>query len=249
MGRRDRVLHSAIQTALNAIYPARCLGCGVVVDGALGLCGSCWRETPFIGGMVCDSCGVPLPGEATEEIVQCDACIAEPPLWSRGRAALQYRDLTRKLILGFKHGDRIELAEPAAAWLAQAARPILQPDMLIAPIPLHRWRLAKRRYNQSALLARALSKLTGHEVCLDLLTRPVATPSLDGKSRSERAATLLGAIAVQPRRADLIKGRKVLLVDDVLTTGATFTDATRACLEAGAEEVCVLALARVTHET
>lgn len=243
------MLQRAIQTALNTIYPPRCLGCGVVVDGSLGLCGTCWRETPFIGGMVCDSCGVPLPGAATGEIVQCDACIAEPPLWSRGRAALKYRDLSRKLILGFKHGDRIELAEPAAAWLAQAARPILQPEMLIAPIPLHRWRLAKRRYNQSALLARALSELTGHDVCLDLLVRPVATPSLDGQSRSERAATLFGAIEVQPRHAGRIDGRKVLLVDDVLTTGATFTAATRACLDAGADEVCVLALARVTRET
>lgn len=239
------MIAQAIQTALRVVYPPRCLGCGCVVDGDQGLCPACWRETKFIGGTVCDSCGVPLPGIAGPDKVQCDSCIADPPVWSRGRAALEYDGLARRLILGFKHGDKIELADPAGRWLAQAAADLLTDDTLVAPIPLHRWRLLKRRYNQSALLAQALSMRAGVEACLDLFLRPIATPSLDGKSRSERAEALEGAITVNPKREDIIAGRRVLIVDDVMTSGATFSAATTAALAAGASEVCVLALARV----
>lgn len=245
MGRTDRVIASAIQTALRVVYPPRCLGCGCVVEGDEGLCAGCWRDTPFIGGTVCDSCGVPLPGVAGPDRVQCDTCLAEPPVWSQGRAALEYDGIARKLILGFKHGDKIELAHVAARWLALAAVELITEDTLIVPIPLHRWRLLRRRYNQSALLAQALALRTASDVCLDVFQRTVATPSLDGKSRGERARILDGAIAVTPRRADVLRGRRVLIVDDVLTTGATLSAATRAALAAGATEVCVLALARV----
>ncbi|MEM8578391.1 MAG: ComF family protein [Pseudomonadota bacterium] len=249
MARVDRALRSAIQTGLEIIYPARCLGCGTVVDGTLGLCGACWRQTPFIGGTVCDSCGVPVPGDSPHDVVTCDSCLRTPPPWDRGRAALLYRDLARKLVLGFKHGDRTEVAQPAGRWLARAAAPLLTPDTLIAPIPLHWRRMFKRRYNQSALLAQALAQHTGHDVCLDLLTRTAFTPVLDGKSRDERAQTLDGALRLNPRRARRVAGRPVLLVDDVMTSGATLSEATRVCQAARAGPVCVVALARVAQDT
>ncbi len=181
-------------------------------------------------------------------MLACDRCLAHPPPWQRGRAALIYKDLARKLVLGFKHGDRLELADIASLWLTRAATPLLTPTTVIAPIPLHWRRMVRRRYNQSALLVQALVAQTGHESCLDLLRRVHATPSLDGKSKPEREATLLGALHVAPKRAARIRGRSVLLVDDVLTTGATFAAATQACYAAGAQQVDVLALARVTFD-
>lgn len=242
------MLRAALQTGLNTVWPARCLGCGVVVDGAPGLCGSCWGQTPFIGGTVCNACGVPLPGEADHDVL-CDACLRDRPPWDQGRAALIYCDLARKLVLGFKHGDRTELAGPAAGWLAQAAAPMLTADTLVAPIPLHWRRMLKRRYNQAAILAGALTDRTGHALCQDLLMRTMSTPNLDGLSKAERQERLSGAIAVTPRRRHRMAGRPVLLVDDVHTSGATFAAATEACLEAGASRVCVLALARVAYDT
>jgi predicted amidophosphoribosyltransferase len=136
-----------------------------------------------------------------------------------------------------------------ADWLARAAAPILTPGMLMAPIPLHWTRLLRRRYNQAALLARALGRLTGAEQCPDLLVRQRKTESQDGKGIDQRFANLSGALAVHPRRRTLIQGRQVLLVDDVMTSGATFSAATDACLAAGASGVCVLALARVAKDT
>ncbi|MEO0390990.1 MAG: ComF family protein [Pseudomonadota bacterium] len=241
------MLRAAIQTGLDTIWPMRCLGCGVVVDSGPGLCGSCWGQTPFIGGTVCDACGVPLPGEVAGRVL-CDACLKDRPPWDQGRAALVYRDLARKLVLGFKHGDRTELAQPAGRWMAQAAAPLLEPNMLIVPIPLHWRRMLKRRYNQAALLARALGVETGHDVCLDLLTRVKSTPKLDGMTKADRNAALDEAIAITPRRRHRVAGRPVLLVDDVHTSGATFAAATRACLAAGASRVCVVALARVAYD-
>ncbi|MEO0752991.1 MAG: double zinc ribbon domain-containing protein, partial [Pseudomonadota bacterium] len=138
---------SALQTALRLVYPARCLTCDTLVEDDFGLCGTCWRDTPFISGLVCDSCGVPLPGEDTGAPETCDECLRIARPWVQGRAALMYKDLGRKLVLSLKHGDRGDLAKPAAGWLARAAKPLLRPDMLIAPVPLYWSRMLKRRFN------------------------------------------------------------------------------------------------------
>ena len=236
------------QTAVRLLYPPRCVACGALVETEHGLCPACWVEVPFISGTVCESCGVPLMGSPDGFRVECDDCMAAPRPWRDGRAALLYRDGGRRLVLALKHGDRSEIARPAALWLARAARPLLRPETLIAPVPLHRWRLLKRRYNQSALLAQALAQVTGHSCCPDLLHRARHTPSQDGRSAVERAANLDGAITVHPARARLMRGRPVLIVDDVMTSGATFAACTQACQQAGAADVCVLALARVTKE-
>ncbi len=237
------------QTAIRVLYPARCTCCGTMVDSDFGLCGACWRDTPFIGGLVCTKCGVPLPGDEDEPDVQCDACLDIKRPWEQGRSAMLYRDNGRKLVLALKHGDRQDIVRPAAKWLARAARPLLAKNMLIAPVPLHWTRLIRRKFNQSALLAQGLSRETGLAYCPDLLQRLTRTRVLDGMGRQERFETLNGAIALHPKRRHRIAGRSVLLVDDVMTTGATLGASAQACLDNGARAVFVLSLARVAKDT
>lgn len=238
-----------LQSTLAAIYPPRCLGCGNTVDSDFGLCGTCWSQTHFIGGSSCNACGTPLPGDVAETGIKCDGCMRYPPPWDQGRAALAYAGMGRRLVLGLKHGDRQEIARPAASWMRMSVQDILSEKTLIVPVPLHWLRLAKRRYNQSALIARNLAEQTGCDWCPDLLERPVRTVSLDGKNREERREILQGAIRVNPRRRHRIVGRPVLIVDDVMTTGATLAACAEACRASGAGQVCVSVLARAFKAT
>ncbi|MBN2739639.1 MAG: ComF family protein [Rhodobacteraceae bacterium] len=232
--------------ALHAVFPPRCIACGEEVGSDFGLCLSCWEQTSFATGTVCDACGVPLPGDDDGgEAVLCDDCLTHPRPWTRGRTAMMYSGVGRDLVLAFKHADRLDLVRPMAGWMAQAARPLITPDTLIAPIPLHRWRLLKRRYNQSALLVKQMARTTGHEGCVDLFSRTRNTPSQKGHDRDARLANLAEAITVNPVRANLIAGRAVLIVDDVMTSGATLGAATQAALQAGAARVDIVTLARV----
>ncbi len=241
-------MRGGIQTAVALLYPPRCLGCGDMVESDFGLCGRCWRDTPFIGGTVCDACGTPLPGSDDGHRLECDDCMERPRPWGRGRSALLYRDRARALVLALKHGDRAEMAKPAAKWMMRAATPLLRPDMLVAPVPLHWSRLLRRRYNQSALLSQALAGEAGLACCPDLLQRIRRTAKQDGKSVEDRFAELTGAIAPHPGRRHRMAGRAVLLVDDVMTSGATLSACATACLDAGAARVDVVTLARVTRD-
>ena len=238
----------SLQRAISAIYPPHCITCDALVASDFGLCPACWRDTPFITGLVCDKCGSPVPGDSGDGVVLCDDCLHLARPWSQGRAAMLYRDNARKLILALKHGDRMELARPAGQWLWQAAKPLLRPDTIAVPVPLHWWRLFRRRYNQSSLLAASLAKAAGIAHCPDVLLRRRNTGSQEGRSRDDRFDNVTGAFVVHPRRLARIKGRPVLLVDDVMTSGATLAAAAEACLAAGAAEVSVLSLARVAKE-
>lgn len=237
-----------LQAVLQMIYPPQCLSCDELVTSDFGLCGTCWRDTPFITGLVCDCCGMPLPGEAPSGPVHCDDCLMLPRPWARGRAVMLYKDKGRVLVLRLKHGDRIDLARPCADWMLRVARPILQPGMLLAPIPLHWLCFFTRRYNQAALLSGALARLTRLEHCPDLLLRPKSTQSQEGRSKDARFAAMAGAVRVNPRRQGLMQGRHVLLVDDVMTSGATLTAGAEACLASGASRVSILVLARVAKD-
>ena len=234
-----------MQALLHVVYPPQCLSCDARVTTDFGLCATCWRDTPFVTGLTCTKCGTPLLGDDDAAEVLCDDCLTIARPWGQGRAALLYDGNARKLVLALKHGDRIDLARPVAEWMARAAQPILVPDMMVAPVPLHWLRLIKRRYNQAALLSGAVARLAGLDHCPDLLQRRRSTGNQDGKTRDGRFANMAGAITPHPRRLHLIEGRHVLLVDDVMTSGATLASAAEACIAAGASGVSVLVMARV----
>ena len=232
-------------TLINTIYPPRCLACTEPTDRPHGLCAACWRDTHFIAGTACRKCGVPLIGEAGLEDI-CESCQRHPPAWDRGAAAV-IAGAGRRVVLALKHGDRLDMVAPLAGWMAAAGHALLPQAELIAPVPLHWTRLVRRRYNQSAELARRLGRIAGRPMTPDLLLRRRATAPQDG-SRASRAANQAGVFAVNPRHAPSLAGRAVLLVDDVLTSGATLSACADCLRAAGAARVDVLALARVAFE-
>ncbi len=237
-----------IQTVIRQIFPPQCLSCDTMTDAEQGLCGPCWSQTAFLTGTLCDSCAVPLVGEAAPgEILHCDACLGAPPPWNRARAALLYEGNARRLVMALKHGDRHDIAGPAGQWMARAGRDILAGNGVLVPVPLHRFRFFKRTFNQAALLAKDVAKQTGLPLALDDLRRVTATQSLGHLSPEERESVLAGAIAVRPGAE--FAGKAAILVDDVMTTGATLRHCTQALLAAGATSVNLLLLARAVRQT
>ncbi|WP_339108636.1 ComF family protein [Thioclava sp. GXIMD4216] len=240
-------LRRQARAALRLIYPPLCIACQAPVSEEGVLCPDCWPRTGFIRGLSCETCGAPLPGQS-DRIEQCDACLRTPPPWDKARAALRYDGTARAMILGFKHGDRTELARPFGRWMAEAGRDILDETCLLVPVPLHRFRLIRRKYNQAALLAQALARETGGELCVDLLRRIRMTPPQEGLDRKQRAENVAGVFALHPKRADRAKGRKIVLIDDVMTSGATLRAAYDAVRPLDAPKIYVLCLARVAKD-
>ncbi len=232
-----------MQSIVQMVYPPRCLSCGGMVSEDFGLCATCWKDTPFISGLACDLCGKRLSGRSDQDEL-CDDCLEVARPWSKGRAALSYEGRARRMVLALKHGDRHDIARPAARWMARVTRPIVRADTMIAPVPLHFRRHLARRYNQSALLAETLAGLLDLDYMPDLLQRARHTPMLKGRSRDERYEILAGRLSVTPGYEPLVQGRTILIVDDVMTSGATLGAAADACLACGASEVFVSVLAR-----
>jgi len=239
-----------LQSAIQFLFPPRCLSCGIETASAFGVCGKCWRDLPIISGMVCDACGTPLSGQDIEEDgAHCDACLAQPRPWVRGRAALVYNGTARRLILGLKYGDRTDLARPMARWMAEKAKTLQMENTVVAPVPLHWRRLLSRRFNQAALLAEHVAALRGLTFCPDLLKRTRATVFQEKMTTEQRFENQRKAFEIPVARQKLIAGKTVLLVDDVMTSGATLSGCTQECYKAGAKQVNILVLARVARNT
>jgi ComF family protein len=228
------------------VLPPHCVSCGEPVTIQGQLCLDCFRLTGFITEPCCVRCGVPFASAAQGGPDQlCPSCRDAPPAFDRARAALRYDAQARRLLLPFKHADRTEIARTLVPHMARAGAALLRQADMLVPVPLHRRRLFLRRYNQAALLARSLAHVARKPVLPDALVRTRATVSLGAKSAAERAGEVAGAFAVRASRVARLAGRRVLLIDDVMTSGATANACALVLKQAGASGVDVLVAARV----
>jgi len=234
-----RAASRLFRSVLGFALPPRCGGCGVIVDQLDSFCPDCWRELEFLGPGGCSRCGIPL---AATDAETCAACLAKPPRLDRIRAAVAYGEISRQIAMRLKYGRKIALARIMSRYI----RPLLgelPPDALFVPVPLHRSRLWRRGFNQSVFVARELSRATGLAMSVDALRRIRATPPLKGMTMRQRRRTVAGAFRAE--RTTELRGRTVVLVDDVLTTGSTANACARTLKRAGAARVELVSWARV----
>lgn len=233
----------AVNAAMDLVVPRQCAVCGVFVQNA-GLCTTCWPNAHFIAAPLCEWCGLPFDYDVGAD-AWCGVCVAQSLPFGRARAAMTYDDVSRALILAFKHGDRLDLAPIMASWMRHAGSDLIGDAHGLVPVPLHPRRLRRRRYNQAAVLANTLGATCAIEVHSNALRRTRHTASQNGLGRKGRERNVRGFIAPTSAVGPQLEGRRLLLIDDVLTTGATVSACTRALLRAGAAQVDVLTLARV----
>ena len=243
----NRWLGRAGEIALDLLMPPQCLNCSASIERHGGVCAPCWSNLSFIAGSLCATCGTPFE-LATGDDAVCGACIRDHPVFDCARAALRYDDAARRLVLAFKRADRTEIAPLLARWMRAAGADMLADAHWLVPVPLHRGRLFWRRFNQAALLAIALGKQSGVPVLHRGLMRTRPTPSQAGLSRESRHRNVSGAFAVGKGAANMISGARIVVVDDVMTTGATVSACARRLRDAGAMRVEVLTAARVVRD-
>ncbi len=240
-----RISREYSQRALDIVYPSSCPICFSAVQQDGFLCTDCWTKTPFIERPFCERSGVPFEHDLGEGLISPEV-MANPPVWSRARAVARYEDgPARQLVHRLKYGDRLELARNMGRWMARAGADILPGAHALAPIPLHRRRLFSRRFNQAAALADAVSKACGVPADPLALARVKPTVPQVGLTRAQRADNVQGAFRVPDKARPRIVGRRMVLIDDVMTSGATSNACARALLRAGAEQVDLLVFARV----
>lgn len=232
-----------LRAVLDLALPHLCAVCREPVEGQ-GLCPTCWSKLSFITRPYCERLGVPFVYDPGPGILSMEA-IADPPAYHRARAAVRFDEISRALVHALKYGDRLDLAPMMGRWLGQAGRELLAGADALVPVPLHWRRRWARRFNQSAVLAAAVSAASGVPVAAKALKRVKPTAQQVGLSRSERAANVQGAFRVPAEGKAEVVGRRLVVVDDVLTSGATAEGCARALLRAGASNVDVLVFARV----
>ena len=231
---------------LDLLFPPQCLSCDTLVPSHGTLCLPCWQGIGFITEPCCAKCGYPFDFAMGSE-TYCADCLQDLPSFSRARSAFRYNDASRQLVLRLKFQDQTLLARIYGPWLASAGRELIENSDVIVPVPLHYWRFVQRRYNQSALLAQSLSKQCGLTALVDGMRRTRHTMPQADLARKDRLENVKGAFAVTPRYGPAIKGKSVLLVDDVMTSRATVDECAKALLKAGALSVNVLTLGRTVH--
>ncbi|MDD3370621.1 MAG: ComF family protein [Alphaproteobacteria bacterium] len=229
---------------IDLLLPPLCLLCDEPVPDRATLCPDCWKKVQFISHPFCARCGTPFDFPV-EDGTLCGSCLADPPPFAKARAAMVYDDASKRLVLNFKHGDRLHSAKALANWMSLAGADLLGGADALVPVPLHRRRLFARRYNQSAILAQQIGLASGKPVLVDALLRIRNTPQQKELKRKERKDNVHGAFAVPPEKKNDIGGKTLVLIDDVLTTGATAQECARTLLAEGAEAVHVLTLSRV----
>lgn len=242
--RAASALRAPFRLIFDAALPPLCPSCREPVGATAGLCAVCWSKLSPIERPFCERLGIPFVYDPGPGILSMQA-IADPPAYQRARAAVRYDDVARSLVHAFKYGDRLDLAPTIGRWMARAGQELLAEAEMIVPVPLHWQRLWARRFNQSAALAKVVGGISGVVVHPAVLKRVKATPQQVGLSRSERALNVQGVFKVPPEGKAAVAGRRILLMDDVLTSGATADACARALLRAGARSVDVLVFARV----
>ncbi|MGE0034777.1 MAG: ComF family protein [Xanthobacteraceae bacterium] len=240
-------VRAALGLAVDVALPRLCPACREPVADA-GLCAACWSKLSFIARPYCERLGIPFPFDSGPGLLSMEA-MADPPAYGRARAAVRYDEVARTLVQAFKYGDRLDLAPVMGSWMARAGQELFDGAHALVPVPLHWRRQWARRFNQSALLAEVVGKENRLPVAYTALRRMKATPQQVGLSQSQRAANVQGAFRVPDEGKPEVTGRRLILVDDVLTSGATADTCARALLRAGAANVDVLVFARVVAAT
>lgn len=235
---------SALRQIVDFVLPPRCPACGAITSDPHSFCVECWSRLSFLGDPCCARCGLPFEYAADEE-AECGRCIADPPHFDRLRAAVAYGEAARKVALKLKYSGRPGVAETLGRFMARHLASADR-EAILVPVPLHRWRIWKRGYNQSALIASSLAKASGLAADLDLLRRVKATPVLRGLGRRERALAVRCAFAVRDKQS--VAGKSIILVDDVFTSGATANACALTLKRAGAARVEIVCWARVIAE-
>jgi ComF family protein len=240
-----QLVRAAMRVVVDFALPPRCAGCGAITAEQGTFCYGCWSGLDLLGPPCCARCALPFE-HAGDGAAECGACLADPPAFDRLRAAVAYGELARKVALKLKYGRKPGVADTMAGFMLRHVDAAAQP--LLCPVPLHRWRIWRRGYNQSALIAAALARRRPLEVAPDLLLRTRRTPPLKGMSPAQRRQAVRGAFQVNPRRTAAVKGRNILLIDDIFTSGATAGACARILKRGGAAEVAVLCWARVLRD-